>query len=197
MKKVVSILLVLVLSFTVFLSLTACGCRHANVKDEVCADCHEVIDAEQALACYIKKEGTKTDSSTYVVYNTTYKDGTRVRAGVYYDCDDQKIRFGWYTTVSGWSTMIGMDLDIGNNTQKVKMLCTTETGKEYYSDGEIHADTYSEEDDSIYKYNGYDCPTSLKGMMEAGVSLMLSLCETIIEESDTGVTMPMLGFKKF
>lgn len=168
-------------------------------KDGVCTVCHEVIDAEEALACYIMKEGTETDTGTYAINDSLQVDDTMAHFGIVYKPDNHEYTFTLISILSSGTCIVSMSFDLETNIRSVTMWYSSSNGGQYSCEGEIYADQYSGNNETIYNYscNNSLLSSSLKNMMKSSISAMLNLCGALVESSDTGVTMPMLGFKKF
>ena len=179
--------------------LDASKCEH--VGDEgVCTSCGTVTDAKLALACYIIKNGSKlSEGNRYAISKTITENGSTMTGYIEFDYDNLQFVFAMLTkTSSGADTFVTMDLDIGNSQQDVGMTFTS-NGITCVASGTILSNSFSISNKNIYyfKCNSSSLSSELKSLLGTSTAGMLALCGQMIQETETGVTISMLGIKNF
>ena len=179
--------------------IDASKCEH--VGDEgVCTSCGKVTDAKLALALYIIKNGSKlSEGNRYIISKTITENGSTMTGYIEFDYDNLQFVFSMLTkTSSGADTFVTMDLDIGNSQQDVSMTFTS-NGITCAASGTILSNSFSVSNKYIYyfKCNSSSLSSELKSLLGTSTAGMLALCGQMIQETETGVTISMLGIKNF
>lgn len=179
--------------------VNASKCNH--IGDEgVCTACGKVTDAKLALSCYIIKNGSKlSEGNRYLVNKTKVENGSTMIGYLEFDYDNLEFVFSMGTkTASGDDLFVTMKLDIGNNQKNVVMTFTS-VGVTLRASGTILANSFSISNKYLYYFNcnSSSLSSELRSLLETNTAGMLALCGEMIQESHTGVTISMFGFKNF
>lgn len=177
----------------------ASKCEHTG-DEGVCISCGKVTDAKLALACYIIKNGSKlSEGNRYVISKTVVENGSTITGYIEFDYDNLQFVFSMLTkTSSGADTFVTMDLDIGNSQQDVRMTFTS-NGITCVASGTILSNSFSVSNKYIYyfKCNSSSLSSELKSLLGTSTAGMLALCGQMIQETETGATISMIGIKNF
>lgn len=162
-------------------------------NEGICTVCKTVTNAELALSTYIRKNGSKLNSGNrYVIYQNI---NTEVTTYIEYDFDKKKFVFSM-SSDSDSDVFITLTLDRGNTQQLVQMTVTMD-GTQFYAEGNIYTQTFSTQNKYIYNFecNYSLLASSLKDLLGSVTASLLTSSELVLMETNTGVTMSMLGFK--
>ena len=172
----------------------------ANHNDDagICTVCNTVTDAKLALASYIIKNGIKLDSGNrYIIYKKASQNSTNITTYIEFDYDNLQFIFSMNTdAANGLNTFTSLNLNIGDTTQLSEMVITS-NGYKFYAKGNIYTQTFNVQNPSIYNYtcNNNQLYSSMKDLLAANTAGMLISAEQMLQETNIGVTMSMLGFK--
>ena len=177
----------------------ASKCEH--IGDEgVCTACGKVTDAKLALACYVIKNGSKlSEGNRYLISKTIVENGSTMIGYIEFDYDNLEFVFSMGSkTAAGDDLFVTMRLDIGNSQQDVSMTFTS-NGITLRANGTILISSFGGVSDYIYYFecNSSSLSSELRSLLGTSTKGMLTLCGQMIQESQTGVTISMFGFKYF
>ena len=165
-----------------------------NVKNGTCTECHSVIDAYNALACYVWENGTYNGEGWYFIEHETPYDGNEYDFYIFTDDTATSLSFVLYSYVSNSDSYIEIYLD--KNTDILDVYMENESsGHTTYAYGSIYKDTYGYSN-YIYDYEYYGDYSSLsskfKEVFQTQVDLLLTGVKSFLLPDY--ISMEMLGF---
>lgn len=192
------------MTLTLFLSATVpfSGCNRRSLcehieEEGVCVICNEIVDAKAVLVRYVIENGKKSAKNGYEITKTALGTEEKWTVRIEFDCEREEIVFSGRKETGLFTDFITMDLDFGNNEKRVSML--VEIGRDaFVASGSIYADTFHCERACVYDFQCRHGEISafLQSELESNISFMLLKSAEKLQETNTGVTMAMLGFKK-
>lgn len=171
-------------------------------SEGVCTVCDKITDAKLALGFYIVRNGTKrNDGERYFISKSAKKDIYTGTVDIVFDPVTFEMVFLAKSTTIGLDGDMKMVLNMDSNIQRIDLQGTYQ-GSNGYAIGTIDTKTFSpnhmiietfeyddgnlQEDDRWYQVQ-----------FSLAISEMLILSAEIMAETNTGVTMPMLGFSNY
>lgn len=161
----------------------------------ICKTCNEIMDAFNVLIAYVKKNGTYNSNLDY--YQITYTSSGVTYRIIYYN-GETGLSFNSYNT-SDHNYTCSVSCKKNTTTQNVSMRYANNGSNTPY--GTINASTFSSSNSSLksYTYDGFDSRNAsyYRSVLSSKAVATLSGVRTLLRNTNTGVTLSMLGFKNF
>ena len=164
-----------------------------TIDEGVCVDCKEIFDPFKALGNIIKTEGKKLESSnTYSFPKESLKDENS-KTFVSYDLDSGEMQVVFATT----DILLSVSIDPSESTNEI-LMASNVADKTYVSMGYIYTNTFDIDNSFVHGFSS-DAPNAISGSLEDIMTLSTRIAlETfsyILNQSNTGITIQMLGFE--
>ena len=172
----------------------------------VCTVCNKMTDPKLALGFYIVRNGTKrADKDSYYISKSVekfiYLDRYTGLVHIEFNPTTLELIFWGESTTMGVVGDMTMVLDMDSNVQRIDLVGTYK-GSNGYAIGTINAKTFSSNSMIIDTFE-YDAGNRkedeqwYRAYFSIAISEMLILSAELMDETGTGVTMPMLGFVNY
>jgi len=159
-----------------------------NIVEGMCTNCKMIFDAQQALIHYVKTNGTKSDSGNKysISMNVAGDDHKQI---LRFDADSSNLEF----IETSASTITQVIVNPNDSYQTIGLVFTV-SGSVYYASASIYASSFDVYNPIIFSYTS-DAPISLRELLTATTASLLHNFITVLEKTETGITMDMLNFK--
>jgi hypothetical protein len=171
-------------------------------SEGVCTVCDKITDAKLALGFYIVRNGTKRDDGErYFISKSAKKDIYTGTVDIVFDPVTFEMVFLAKSTTIGLDGDMKMVLNMDSNIQRIDLQGTYQ-GSNGYAIGTIDTKKFSSSYMILESFE-YDAGNRTEDeklyrmYFSVAISEMLILSAEIMAETNTGVTMPMLGFSNY
>jgi hypothetical protein len=175
-------------------------------SEGVCTVCDKITDAKLALGFYIVRNGTKRDDGgSYFISKSVekfiYLNRYTGIAHIEFNPETLELMFWGESTTMGVVGDMKMILDMNSNIQRIDLKGTYQDSNGY-AIGTIDTKKFSSSYMILESFE-YDAGNRTedeqwyRAYFSVAISEMLILSAEIMAETNTGVTMPMLGFSNY
>ena len=152
-------------------------------------------DDELKLINYIIENGNYDEADKeYSVSEITNEAGIDFHYSITYNIDTKELIFRDTSLISSGMTITTMNYEYGAKEQRVSINMAISGGKGVSSEGVIYPATYTYSNKTIHSFESSYGDTKMKSICETSVYQMLSHCQLIMIDAETG--MIPFGFEK-
>ena len=187
---------------TVLVKQTTTKKTDHKVNHGTCSVCNTVCDAYDALAYYVLCNGSPDDDGEeFCIINKQTYNGGEYYYFVYTDSEASTLSFRSLSYVSNTEVFLNMEIVKNSVTQEVYMGYKS-LGYTDYTYGKIYSSTFSSDNIYVYDYkyqgNFSSLSSKYKSLFGKEINLLLMGVDMfVLDYYNTGITMPMLGFKNY
>lgn len=150
---------------------------------------------ELKLINYIIENGSYDEADKeYSVSEITNEAGIDFHYSITYNIETKELTFRDTSLISSGMTITTMDYEYGAKEQRVSINMAVSGGKGISSEGVIYPATYTSSNKTIHSFESSYVDTRMKGICETSVYQMLTHCQLIMIDAETG--MVPFGFEK-
>ena len=166
-----------------------------SINKGICTVCKAIDDPCVALSSYLMDNGQQLEFA-YLCGKTVSEYNVEVM--ILFNINTDQLGFMLIDSANN-NTSVTMSLDLSTNKQKL-YYSTTIAGSDYTVEGYIYSDQVKPDDIYIYGMSG-KVPSimidNIKSLFRIYTEIMLETIPDILNETQLGVTMQMLGFDNY
>ena len=190
MKKLsLSKTLCLILTLIITVVMSACSSTtNSNLPSNASED-------ELKLINYIIDNGSyDEDDKEYSIHESTNEAGMDFLYSISYNTETKKLTFRDTSSISSGMTITTMEYEYSADEQNISVNMVIGKGKAISSKGIIYPATYTNSNKTIHFFESTYNNANLKSICETSVYQMLTHCQLLMIDADTG--MVPFGFEK-
>ena len=185
----------LILATSIVLMVSAVGVFVASLISNNSILPTNANEDELKLINYIIENGSyDEEDKEYSVSEMTNEAGMNFHYSITYNTETKKLIFRDTSSISSGMTITTMYYEYGAEEQHVSITMAIEGGNGVASKGVIYPATYSSSSRTIHSFESTYSDTRMKTICETSVYQMLTHCQLIMIDADTG--MVSFGFEK-